>query len=118
MDHVQIQKAISMLQISFSLINKQIEIDSPWILFQKSDLQNLSLVLSSYLQCFALITLYILPIMPTTAKTIWIAIGANGDINHIAKKYFIDNQSIPKDGFFSTATKLSMLNVLFPKILK
>ncbi|MDR0890679.1 MAG: methionine--tRNA ligase, partial [Endomicrobium sp.] len=28
MDHVQIQKAISMLQISFSLINKQIEIDS------------------------------------------------------------------------------------------
>ncbi|MDR1511402.1 MAG: methionine--tRNA ligase [Endomicrobium sp.] len=115
-DNMQFNKAAEVLQDAITLINKQIEIDSPWKLF-KVDIKKLSFCIDSYLQAICVIAMYLLPFMPVSSEKIWNMMGAVGNISEVAKKYF-SNMIIPENGFSAPQTKLNSMEILFPRIEK
>jgi len=117
MDNMQLHKAVEAVQNAITLINKQIEVDSPWKLV-KTDVEKRKLAscICSYLQAIYIITMYLLPFMPALCAKIWRMTGGNGDINETAKKYFAD-LIIPENGFSTPQAKLNVPEILFPRIL-
>jgi methionyl-tRNA synthetase len=114
MDNMQFHKAAETLQNAITLVNRQIEIDAPWKL-AKTDTDKLASCIYAYLQAVDIITMYLLPFMPTVAEKIWQITGASYDINLSAKKYFKDT-IIPENGFSVSDTKLQSLGILFPRV--
>lgn len=115
-DNMQFHRAAEVLQNVITIVNKQIEIDSPWKLV-KVDIEKLSSCISSYLQAICIIAMYLLPFMPTLSEKIWGMMGGVDNINEIAKKYFAD-MIIPKNGFLVPQIKLNIMEILFPRIEK
>jgi methionyl-tRNA synthetase len=115
-NELKFQKALTTLQQGLTFINQQIEIDSPWVLY-KYNRTNINMCLSSYLQAIALVALHILPFMPTVSQTIWKAICAKDNIDSVATKYFTNNNVIPEDGFLPIKGRISMINIMFPRLV-
>ncbi|MDR0956260.1 MAG: methionine--tRNA ligase [Endomicrobium sp.] len=116
MDNMQLHKVAEILQSAITLVNRQIEIDTPWKL-AKTDIDKLAICVYSYLQAVDIIAMYLLPFMPTISNKIWLIMGASGDINEIAKKYFADN-IIHKRGFSKGGSRMQLSEILFPRINK
>jgi methionyl-tRNA synthetase len=114
MDGLQLHKAAEVLQNAITLVNRQIENDAPWKLV-KTDIAKLAVCIYSYLQALDIITMHLLPFMPTISEKIWQIAGAKGDINDIAKKYFADC-IIPENGFSVAGSDLQIPGILFPRI--
>jgi methionyl-tRNA synthetase len=114
MDNIQLHKAAENLQNAIGLINKQIEVDAPWKL-AKMDMEKLASCIYSYIQATDIIVMYLLPFMPTVSEKIWCIMGASGNINEIAKKYFVNN-IIPEIGFSCSNAQLQVSEILFPRI--
>jgi methionyl-tRNA synthetase len=115
MNNIQLHKAAQALQNAITLVNKQIEFDAPWKI-AKTDADKLASYIYSYLQAVDIIALYLLPFMPVSAEKIWHVMGASGDINEIAKKYFADF-IIPENGFSKSKSQLQNTESLFPRII-
>jgi methionyl-tRNA synthetase len=115
MNNMQLHKAAESLQSTVTLVNRQIEIDAPWKLV-KEDMNRLALCIYSYLQAINIIAIHLLPFMPMVSERIWWMTGAHGDINEIAKNYFID-AVIPENGFSVINAQLHNAGILFPRIL-
>ncbi|MDR2676744.1 MAG: methionine--tRNA ligase [Endomicrobium sp.] len=115
MNNIQLHKAAQSLQNAITFINKQIEYDTPWKI-AKTDTSKLAHHIFSYLQAIDVIALYLLPFMPISAKKIWCATGANGNIDEVAKKYFKDF-IIPQDGFSISGSQLQNMENLFLRIV-
>jgi methionyl-tRNA synthetase len=114
MDSLQLHKAAEILQNAITLVNRQIESDTPWKL-AKTDINKLAACIYSYLQATDVITIHLLPFMPTLAEKIWRITGATGKIVNITKKYFADG-IIPENGFSVSGTDLQIPGILFPRI--
>ncbi|MDR0915339.1 MAG: methionine--tRNA ligase [Endomicrobium sp.] len=114
-NNVKLQKALNTLQHGLSFVNKQIEIDSPWLLY-KNNIGSLNLCISSYLQAIAIIAIHIFPFMPTVSQIMWTSICANGNIANVATQYFINNSIIPETGFLPIYGKVKMPGILFPRL--
>ncbi|MDR3306785.1 MAG: class I tRNA ligase family protein [Endomicrobium sp.] len=114
MDGLQLHKAAEVLQNAITLVNRQIEADAPWKL-AKTDINKLEVCIYSYLQAVAVIAMHLLAFMPTLTEKIWRIIGAAGNINDIAKKYFTDG-IIPENGFSISNADLQIPGILFPRI--
>jgi methionyl-tRNA synthetase len=114
MDNMQFHKAAEILQNAIMLVNRQIEIDTPWKL-AKTDTDKLASCICAYLQATDIIMMHLLPFMPTMAEKIWQITGANCDITLVAKKYFKDTV-IPENGFSIPDAKLQSPGILFPRI--
>ena len=111
---MQFHKTSEILQQAITVINQQIEQDAPWKL-AKTDTQKLAKCTYCYFQATDLITLYLIPFMPTISEKIWNLNGANGNIIDTAKKYFTD-KILPKEGFSVKGAKLGDFEILFPRI--
>jgi len=116
MDNLQFHKAAETLQSAITLVNRQIEVDSPWKL-TKVDIDRLASCICSYLQSVYIITMHLLPFMPTLAAKIWHMMGGCTDVNEAAKKYFAD-AVIPTKGFSIPNAELCAPEILFPRILE
>jgi len=116
MESMQLHKAITVVQNAITLVNRQIEIDAPWKL-TKIDLGKLASHVFSYLQTIDIIAIYLLAFMPAFSEKIWRITGASGDINEIAKQYFVDN-IIPGKGFSVSNAPLQIPGILFPRVVK
>jgi len=114
-DNMQLHKAAELLQNAVTLVNRQIEVDSPWKL-TKADKGKLASCICSYLQAVYVIAVYLLPFMPELSAKIWCMAGGSGDINEAAKKYFA-NTVIPENGFSIPQARLSAPEILFPRIV-
>ncbi|MDR2437303.1 MAG: class I tRNA ligase family protein [Endomicrobium sp.] len=114
MDSLQLHKATEILQNAITLVNRQIETDSPWKL-AKTDINKLAVCIYSYLQATDIIAIYLLPFMPTLAEKIWHITGTTGKIEDITKKYFADC-IIPENGFSVSGADLQIPGILFPRI--
>jgi methionyl-tRNA synthetase len=114
MDSIQLNKVAEVLQSGVTFINRQIEIDSPWKLAKEKKNKFASCIFS-YLQTICVITIHLLPFMPTLSEKIWRMIGASGDINEVAKKYFIDF-TVPKNGFLIHLSHLEPKVIIFPRL--
>ncbi|MDR3256608.1 MAG: methionine--tRNA ligase [Endomicrobium sp.] len=115
MDNIQLHKAAEILQNAITLVNRQIEIDTPWTL-AKTDMNKLASCIYSYLQAISIIIMHLLSFMPSISEKIWQIIGASGNINETAKKYFID-AIIPENGFSVVNSQLQTPGILFPRIV-
>jgi methionyl-tRNA synthetase len=116
MDSIQFNKAAEVLQIGVTFINRRIETDAPWRL-AKTEKDKFVSCISSYLQAISVIAIHLLPFMPKLSEKIWRIIGANGDINEVAKKYFSDF-IVPKNDlsiYFSQQRKVK--EIVFPRIV-
>ncbi|MDR3244045.1 MAG: methionine--tRNA ligase [Elusimicrobiota bacterium] len=113
MDSFQILKALEALQSALTLINQQIESDSPWKLV-KTDMEKVKECLFSYIQTLDLILIHLLPFMPEISKKIWLINGANSDIEKTAKDYFA-NPLEKKIIFSQPQAKVCAAEVLFPR---
>jgi methionyl-tRNA synthetase len=110
---LQLHKAAEILQNAITLINRQIESDAPWKL-AKTDTDKLAGCIYSYLQALDIISMHLLPFMPTLAKKIWHIAGAAGNIESVSKKYFTDG-IIPESGFSISGAQLEVPGNLFPR---
>jgi methionyl-tRNA synthetase len=114
-NELKFQKALNILQQGITFINKQIEIDAPWVLY-KNKSTNLNLCLSSYLQAIAIIAIHILPFMPKVSQIIWNTICAKDNIDNVAIRYFTNNNIVPNTGFLHTSGKITMIDIIFPRL--
>ncbi|MDR3071489.1 MAG: methionine--tRNA ligase [Endomicrobium sp.] len=114
MDNGQLHKAAQDLQSVITFVNRQIETDAPWKLI-KTDMNKLAACIYSYLQAVDIIAMYLIPFMPTISKKIWQITGARGDMDEVAKKYFLDS-IIPENGFSPSNAQLQVFGILFPRI--
>ncbi|MDR1663122.1 MAG: methionine--tRNA ligase [Endomicrobium sp.] len=115
MNNLQLHKAAEDLQDAITLVNIQIETDVPWKL-AKTNKNKLAACIYSYLQAIDVVAIHLLSFMPNIAEKIWQITGASGNINDVARKYFI-NGVIPKDGFSVSGRDLQGPKILFPRIL-
>jgi methionyl-tRNA synthetase len=115
MNNMEFNKAAESLQNAVTLVNRQIEVDAPWKL-TKEDINKLALCIYNYLQIIDIIAIHLLPFMPGISKKIWWITGASGDINNIAKNYFVD-AIIPENGFSIKNAQLHNVGILFPRII-
>jgi methionyl-tRNA synthetase len=113
MNAFQILKAADALQKALTLINQQIEVDSPWKL-AKTNMEKVKECLFSYIQAFDLILIHLFPFMPEMSKKIWLINGADSDIEKTAKDYFAD-PSRSKIIFSKAPNKSFASEVLFPR---
>jgi methionyl-tRNA synthetase len=115
MNNVQFYMAIKFLQKNITLVNKQIEYDSPWKLVNSQENENkLTICIYSYLQAIVLITIYLKPFMPSLAEKIQKKL-CSVDTENAINNFFINGAMIPKDGFSLSKKKIN-LGIIFPKI--
>lgn len=113
-ENMQFHKSAELLQQAITLINQQIEQDAPWKL-AKTDTKKLAECMYCYFQATDLITLHLIPFMPTLSEKIWQLNGAAGNIIDVAKKCFAD-KVLPKEGFSPKGSKLGAFEILFPRL--
>lgn len=92
-------------------VNKYIDETSPWTLAKKKDQwERLGTVLYNVLEALRVITVLLLPFMPTTAEKIWGALGIREDL-HTQRL-----ESIKEWGRIEAGTTVSKIKPIFPRV--
>ncbi len=114
-DALEFHKIADRIQCAVTLVNQQIEQDAPWKMAKEAN-QRLGAAMNSYLQTTALITLYLVPFMPSICQKIWESFGAVEPVATAAHAYF--TASVPPTTFVRSGAGILNPGILFPRIQK
>ncbi|MBI3292605.1 MAG: methionine--tRNA ligase [Elusimicrobia bacterium] len=85
-DTLKFFEALTAISQVADSINQYLETQAPWRLAKESP-DRLPAVLGDVLRCLWLLALYLAPIMPTAAQTIWTQIGEEGHLTETAPRW-------------------------------
>ena len=112
---LEFSRFINSLQSAIDQSNRYIEENAPWKMAKEKnpELGNLLYNLVSNLK---VITLYISPLMPRAANTIWEQIGETEPIESVAPIFFADKTAKTNLIYARPGAPAKKGNILFPRI--